>query len=125
MARWRTWAGGKLLALGVLGVTFALDASAAAPVRVSLAGEAPSLSAGRAWTARLAVRPVSFGGSIRVTATGPRGSKVRATGGRGSYRARIVFPTAGRWTLAARAGRSTSRLGSVQVRPAPPTAGRP
>ena len=42
MARWHTSAGRKLLALGFLvGVTFALDASAAPPVRVSLAGKAP------------------------------------------------------------------------------------
>ena len=122
MARWHTSAGRKLLALGSLvGVTFALDASAAPPVRVSLAGKAPSLVAGRAWTARLAVRPVSFGGSIRVIATGPKRIEVRATGRRGSYRARFVFPAVGRWALAARAGGSTSRLGSVQVRPAPAT----
>src|SRR4051812_8552986 len=115
MARW-------LLAFGVLaGVTFALGASAAAPVRVSLVGKAPSLIAGRAWTARLTVRPVSFGGTIRVTATGPKRIDVRATGRRGSYRARFVFPSAGRWSLAARAGGSTSRLGSIEVRPAPPT----
>jgi sugar lactone lactonase YvrE len=101
-------------------VTFALDAAAAAPVRVSLVGKSPSPVAGRAWTARLAVRPVSFGGSIRITATGPERIKVRATGGHGSYRARLVFPSAGRWTLAARAGGSTSPLGSVQVRPSPP-----
>ncbi len=115
MARW-------YLAFGLLiSVTFALDASAAAPVRVSLAGKAPSLTAGRAWTARLAVRPVSYGGAVRVTATGPKRMDVRATGRRGSYRARLVFPAAGRWTVSARAGGSTSRLGSIQVKPAPPT----
>src|SRR4051812_50123383 len=113
MARW-------LLALGVLaGVTFALDASAAAPVRVSLVGRAPSLVAGRAWTARLAVRPISFGGSIRVTATGPTQINVAATGRRGSYRARFVFPTPGRWTLGGRAGGPAPRPRSVPG-PAPP-----
>jgi hypothetical protein len=44
---------------------------------------------------------------------------VRAAGGHGAYRARFVFPAAGRWTLAVRVGGSTSRLGSVQVRPPP------
>ena len=35
---------------------------------------------------------------------------------RGSYRARLVFPSPGRWTLAARAGGAASKLGSVSVR---------
>ena len=41
---------------------------------------------------------------------------VRASGGHGSYRARLVFPAAGRWTLTARAGSTTSPLGAVVVR---------
>src|SRR4029079_11901683 len=42
-----------------------------------------------------------------------------AFGRRGSYRARLVLPTAGLWRLTARAGGTTSRLGSVRVRRAP------
>ena len=96
MQRAHSRAGGKLLAVGVLiGVTFALDASAVAPVRVALAGKALSLTVGRAWTARLAVQPASFAGAVRVTATGPKRIEVRATGRRGSYRARVVFPVQG------------------------------
>ena len=34
----------------------------------------------------------------------------------GAYRARLVFPKPGRWTLSARAGGSSSRLGAVSVR---------
>jgi serine/threonine-protein kinase len=45
----------------------------------------------------------------------------RATGGHGSYRAQLPFPSAGRWTLTASAGGTTSRLGSVQVREPAPT----
>jgi streptogramin lyase len=44
---------------------------------------------------------------------------VRATGRRGSFRARLVFPEAGLWRIAARAGGATSRLGSVRVRRPP------
>jgi sugar lactone lactonase YvrE len=45
---------------------------------------------------------------------------VKASGRRGSYRARLVFPSRGRWNLTAHAGASTSRLGAVSVRPTPP-----
>ena len=54
-----------------------------------------------------------------MTAAGARRVRVRASGRRGSYRARLVFPTAGPWRLTARAGGTTSRLGSVRVRRAP------
>ena len=54
-----------------------------------------------------------------MTATGTRRVHVRVSGRRGSYRARLVFPTAGLWRLTARAGGTTSRLGSVRVRRAP------
>jgi sugar lactone lactonase YvrE len=92
---------------------------AAAPARVALAGGgSPTL--GRPWTAVLTVRPASFAGELRVTAAGPRPFTVRATRGARSYRARLVFPAVGRWTLTARAAGRTFRLGAVTVRrPAP------
>ena len=97
-------------------------AGLAAPgVHVSLSGIPPALVAGRTWTMKLTVRPASFAGVVRVTGTGPRRIAVRATGGHGSYRARLVFPVAGKWTLDARAGTSVSRLGSVRVQKAAPT----
>jgi sugar lactone lactonase YvrE len=96
-------------------------ASSATRVRVSLLGTPQTLTAGQAWTARLAVRPASFDGALRLVAKGPGTVRVRATGRRGSYRARLRFPRAGRWTLTALAGRSTSRLGSVRVDAAPLT----
>src|SRR5262245_8728537 len=105
-------------ALLLLGV-FACTASAAGPVHVSLAGKSGAPTAGRAWTVRLAVRPRSYGGTVRVNALGPGRVSVRATGRRGSYRARLVFPKAGLWRLTARAGGATSRIGSVRVRSAP------
>lgn len=95
---------------------FACSASAAGPVRVALSGKRSAPVAGRAWTVRLAVRPLAYAGALRVTASGPGRVSVRATGRRGSYRARLVFPAAGLWRLTARAGGVTSKLGSVRVR---------
>jgi sugar lactone lactonase YvrE len=113
----RIGAAGLLL---VLAFSCASGVGAAAPVRVSVSGRLTAPVAGSVWTLKLAVRPTTYGGAVAVTAAGPRRLTARATGGHGSYRARFVFPSAGRWTLTALAGSSTSRLGSVQVRPAPP-----
>jgi streptogramin lyase len=104
------------IATPLLALLLVTGAAAGARVHVSLVGRPPVLTTGTAWTAKLAVRPVSFNGSVRVTAAGPGRTTVRATGRRGSYRARFVFPKAGRWTLSALAGGSTSRLGAVTVR---------
>jgi sugar lactone lactonase YvrE len=97
----------------------ACSASAAGPVRIMVAGKQPTAVAGRPWTLRLAVRPASFRGPVSVTASGPSRLRRRATGSRGSYRARLVFPAAGVWRITARAGGATSRLGSVRVRRPP------
>ncbi len=125
MRRKRFSAGGvakgmrKALLVGTVAIVItAATAAGAGGVRVSLVGGRPVVTAGRAWTAKLTVRPFSFGGPVHVIATGPTRIDVRASGGHGSYRARLVFPAAGRWTLTARAGTSTSILGRVQVRKA-------
>ena len=111
----------KLVALGlVLLGSAACVASSATPVHVARAGKPSTAVAGRPWTLRLTVQPASFAGPVRVTASGSRRIHVRASGKRGAYRARLVFPKPGRWTLSARAGGSLSRLGSVRVRPAAP-----
>ena len=102
-------------------LVLAFETSSSTRVRVSLLGTPRTLTAGQAWTVRLTVRPRSFDGGLRLVAKGPGTLQVRATGGRGSYRARLRFPRAGRWALTAHAGRSISRLGSVQVRAAPLT----
>jgi streptogramin lyase len=109
----------KALLVGTLAIASMVAAAAGADgVRVSLVGSRPVLTVGQAWTAKLSVRPASFGGTVRVVATGPKRIDVRASGGHGSYRARLAFPAAGRWTLAARTGTSTSSLGRIQVRKA-------
>jgi len=94
----------------------AWSAAAASGVRVSLTSAAPVLTTGRAWTAKLTVRPASFQGTVRVLASGPERLDVRASGSHGSYRARLVFRKPGCWALTARAGSATSRLGTVTVR---------
>ena len=108
------------LVLVLLGIV-ARGASAAAPVRVSLVRPVPPAVAGQAWIAKLAARPRSFRGTVEVAASGARRLTAAASRSGSSYRARFVFPQPGRWTLTARAGGSTSRLGSIQVRTAPRT----
>jgi len=110
----------RLVIAGAALLAIAGAAGAASPVRIALTARPSSVIAGRAWTATLTARPRSFAGVVRVSAAGPRKLGVRATGGHGTYRARFVFPVAGRWTLSATASGSTSRLGTVTVRPAAP-----
>ncbi|MFL6013975.1 MAG: NHL repeat-containing protein [Gaiellaceae bacterium] len=110
----------RLVIAGAALVATACAAGAAVPVRISLAAKPPSVIAGRAWTVTLTARPRSFAGVVRVSAAGSRRLSVRAAGGHGTYRARLVFPAAGRWTLSATAGTSTSRLGTIAVRPPAP-----
>jgi sugar lactone lactonase YvrE len=104
----------------LLVLTSTAGAAGGSPVHVSMVGQPLSPVARTALTVRLAVRPASFRGDLSVIASGATRFKARATGGHGSYRARLVFPTSGRWTLAARAGATTSRLGTVRVRPQQP-----
>jgi serine/threonine protein kinase, bacterial len=75
---------------------------------------------GHPWILKLGVRPAAFHGAVKVVASGPSRLSARATAGHGAYRARFVFPTAGRWRLTATAGGSRFRLGSVRVLPRPP-----
>jgi streptogramin lyase len=90
-----------------------------ARVHVSIAGKRPAAVAGRPWTVRLAVRPSSFRGPVKVTAKGTKRVRARVTRVRGAYRARLDFPSAGRWRLTAQAGGTTSRLGAILVRRPP------
>ena len=109
-----------LALVGLFVLTCTAASAGSLPVRVSVVGKPTSPVVGRAWTVRLAVRPASFRGQISVVASGPSRLKVRATGGRGSYRARIEFPASGRWALVAHAGATTSQLGTVRVQLPPP-----
>jgi streptogramin lyase len=106
----------RFVAALVVVLALTCGATSAAGVRVTLVSRPSALVAGAAWTAKLTVRPKSFKGVVRVNARGPGRVTALATGRKGSYRARLVFPKSGRWTLSARAGGSTSRLGVVTVR---------
>jgi sugar lactone lactonase YvrE len=107
------------LAVLALAAATVFEASAAAPPSVRLAGPRVAV-AGTNWRATLRVRPaaavrpalVARLSRSRVTA---RVARVAA----GRYRVSVAFPAAGRWSLTARVGRRTFRLGSVTVRPAP------
>lgn len=108
-----------MLALcAAVGGMLALGVSAGNGVHVSRVGGGAA-TAGRPWVVKLAVRPKSFRGTVRVVATGPRRLSARARGSKGTYRAQLVFPRPGVWTLTARAGGARSKLGSVRVRRAP------
>jgi len=68
----------------LLAVSFALllsGASTAAKVHIALVGRPPALAVGKTWTAKLTVRPKSFKGVVRVTATGPARVTARAREG--------------------------------------------
>ena len=102
-------------ALLLLGV-FACTASAAEPVRVVTDRQAGGSGRRPRMGGPACGPPPSYAGTVRVSAVGPGRVRVRATGRRGSYRARLVFPKPGQWRISAQAGGATSRLGSVRVR---------
>jgi len=69
---WPRPIGMRLVALVVfLAVACACTAAAAGRVHVATVGKLTTPTVGRAWTLRLAVRPASFSGTVRVTASGP------------------------------------------------------
>jgi streptogramin lyase len=110
----------RLVCLGLLvPVTCAFASFGSGHVHVSVAGKRPAAVLGKPWAVRLAVRPASFRGTVIVKATGSKLLHARATRSRGVYRLRLTFPASGRWRLTARAGGTTSRLGTVLVAPAP------
>ena len=59
------------VATPLLALILLAGAASAARVGVSLVGRPPVLTAGKPWTAKLAVRPASFRGTVRVIAGGP------------------------------------------------------
>ena len=98
-----------------------LLASPAPKLTVSTVSKPAALTAGSPWLATVRVRrggaPVS---GARVSVQLAKGAVKRSfaarAAGRGLYRARVVFPSAGRWTYAARIGKRSFRLGVVTVR---------
>jgi serine/threonine-protein kinase len=106
--------GRSLLAIGAVAV---LLAAAPAPKLKVSASKPPALAAGTPWQATVRVRPAV---DARVSIVAAKGSAKRTfaarRAGRGVYRARVVFPFAGRWAYSARIGKRSFRLGAVTVR---------
>jgi sugar lactone lactonase YvrE len=84
----------------------------AAPPSAALTSR-PAATVGQQWRSTLVVRNAAPA-SVVVTATGSRtlSTRVRRVS-RGRYAVRLVFPSAGRWTLAARFGGRRYALGAV------------
>ena len=104
----------RILVASVLAVAVAVGCAAAAPgpsVRLVRGPSRPV--AGRATSIVVVAKP-------KVTVWIAKGHASRSFAARaesrGRYRARVVFPTAGRWAFGARAGDGRVRLGSVRVR---------
>jgi hypothetical protein len=88
---------------------------------VSVVSKPAALEAGAAWQATIRVRHngrplVGVRPALVIARGATRRSFPARAAGRGLYRARVVFPTAGRWTYSARVGRKSFRLGAVTVR---------
>ena len=109
----RTLVGLLLVAAAAVGtVALASDER----VRVRLSGPRAT-TAGAQWTAVLTVTPTSAGRPTLVARAAGRSRSARGVRtGRGRWRVTLSFPSAGRWTLAARLGRSSYPLGAVTVR---------
>lgn len=110
--------GPTLLALVLAG---AILAAPGPKLSVSAASMPPALAAGSVWQATIRVRrggaPLAGARpSIVIVKGAARRSFAARPAGRGLYRARVVFPSAGRWAYSARIGKRSFRLGSVSVR---------
>jgi sugar lactone lactonase YvrE len=109
-----------LIVLLLAAVTLA--ASSGPPkLTVSAASKPSALTAGSPWQAAVRVRRGSAPvGGARVSVLIARGAVKRSfaarAAGRGLYRARVVFPSPGRWVYSARLGKRSFRLGAVTVR---------
>lgn len=110
----------KLRAGAIAAVLILLAVGSAATIKepaVSLASARSSAVAGRPWTAILRVRGARPASVTLIATSGRRRMAVSARRWRRErYRARLVFPAAGRWALAAQTGGRRFRLGVVLVR---------
>lgn len=118
-------------ALAVLCLTAAAAAAPHGRITARLQTDTSAVTAGRVWTATLLVRDGGrpFTGRVSLVATGELGRRTfpaRKAGKFGRFRARIVFPGGGPWTLSVRAGRRRPAvLAALDVRGAGPRISRP
>jgi DNA-binding beta-propeller fold protein YncE len=121
----------RFVAAGLAVLALASAAAAAPQGRiVAKLQNAGAATAGRPWTATLSIRDGRrpYAGRVALVATGElerRSFPARRAGRPGRYRARVVFPGGGPWTLTVRAGRRTARLVTVDVRGTGPRISRP
>jgi hypothetical protein len=109
----------RRVAIALAALTLVAVASAAGPRPVSLAGKLPgSVAVGRAFTVRLAAKskPVVV---ARGTTTKTFATRRTAPG---RYAASVKLAPAGRWTLSARLGKKSYKLGAVTAKRATPAA---
>ena len=116
--------------LTALALASAVSAAPDARITARLLPGAVAGTAGRQWTATVAVRNgrKPFVGRVTFVLAGDAGRRAfpaRHTARAGRYRARITFPTGGEWVLSVRAGRRTVRLLTADVRGAGPRISRP
>lgn len=115
--------------LVALAVGSAVTAAPAKRIAAILKTNASGVTAGRPWTATISIRAGQrpFSGRATLLATGQIGPRTFTTrrARPGLFRARIVFPGGGRWTLSVRAAGRTARLASLDVRGAGPRISRP
>jgi hypothetical protein len=99
------------LSLGLLAVALA---GAMPTPRVRAVSVPPRAIVGNAWRAVVSIHPRT---SATLEATGPANlsTRLRPLRQRGRYRATLRFPAAGSWRIAVKAGKRTTRLGSVSV----------
>lgn len=110
----------KVLAIAAAGVVVAAGATAAPRLRLSLAHAPVKAVSGR--PVAILVRATRGGkpdGHVNVTVWIKRGRTGRSFSAHakaaGRYRARVVFPSPGRWRLGARAGGTRVSFGSLRV----------
>ena len=112
-----------------LAVGSAVSAAPAGRIAAALETSRSGVTAGRPWTAAISIRVGKrpYKGRTFILATGPLGRRTFTTRWirPGHFRARIVFPAGGRWTLSVRAAGRTAPLASLEVRGAGPRISRP
>lgn len=115
--------------LVALAVGSAVSAAPGERIVATLKTNAGSVTAGRPWAAAISIRAGRrpFSGRASIVATGPLDRRTFTTrrARPGLFRARLVFPGGGRWTLSVRAAGRTARLASLDVRGAGPRISRP
>ena len=112
-----------------LAVGSAVSAAPGERIAATLKTNAGGVTAGRPWAAAISIRAGRrpFSGHASIVAAGPLGRRTFATrrARPGLFRARLVFPGGGRWTLSVRAAGRTARLASLDVYGAGPRISRP